>query len=268
MTVEEVLKQYKSVEIELLLEHVLKKPKEFFFTHKDFKLKKLQLESLKKLVSKRKKAIPIPYLLGHKYFHGLKFKVSKDTLVPRPETEELIDLILEKINPNSNNILDIGTGSGVIAITLATKLNNKANISASDISKKALSIAKANAKTHKSKIKFYYSNLLKNVKGKFNLIIANLPYVPAKDYKKLYQNLKYEPKIALTDNSNNGKIYKELLSKITPHLEPDSQIFLEIDPSQDKYISKYSKKYLPKAEVTFYKDLKNHTRFVQIKNSQ
>ncbi len=270
MTIREAQIKYKQIEIDILLEHVLKKPKEFIFSNPNKKLSPSQKLKIDKLAKQRIKGIPIAYIVGYKYFYGKKFQVTKDTLIPRPETEQLIDLSVATIHTSDHikSILDLGTGSGCIAITLSSIFGNsqkKLNFSASDVSLKALNIAKKNSKLHKQKIKFYKSNLLSNIDNKFDIIVANLPYVPLKNYKKLIQNLKYEPKIALTDNTNNAGLYEKLIKSATKHLNDKAVILLEIDPSTTQYISKYVKKHLPNSLITFYQDLSKRARFAEIK---
>lgn len=270
MTIREAQIKYKQIEIDILLEHVLKKPKEYIFSNPNKKLSPSQKLKIDKLAKQRIKGIPIAYIVGYKYFYGKKFQVTKDTLIPRPETEQLIDLSVATIHTSDHikSILDLGTGSGCIAVTLSCIFGNnekKLNFSASDISLKALNIAKKNSKTHKHKIKFYKSNLFSNIDSKFDLIVANLPYVPLKDYEKLKHNLKFEPKTALTDGTNKAGLYEKFFKSATKHLNDKAVILLEIDPSTTQYISKYSKKHLPKSLITYYKDLSKRVRFAEIK---
>lgn len=167
-------------------------------------------------------------------------------------------------NDSRVNILDIGTGSGCIAISIK-KTCPKANITASDISEKALNIAKINAKTHKVKIDFIKSNLFAKLKNKqFDFIITNLPYVPLKDYKKFFPGLKFEPKLALTDNTNKFVLYKKFFAQVDKHLSEHGKIYLETDPASKPYLTKYAKQYLPKHKIKFYQDLNKLVRYAII----
>lgn len=272
MTIAEALKKYTKIEIELLLGAVLKKPKEFLYMNPGKLLSTAQQKKLLEYVTKRRKGLPVAYILGYKYFYRHKFKVTQDTLIPRPETEELVDLVVDRIkNPATSRllrasqkikILDMGTGSGCIAISLALQL--QADISASDISKKALDIAKTNAKNLRANITLINSDLWENIAGKFDIVIANLPYVPISDYKKLFEGLKYEPRTALTDESNTGKIYETFLINARAHLNKHATIFFEIDPSQKKSITKLTKRHFPEARLTFYNDIHTLTRFAVV----
>ena len=172
MAIKDCLKIYSEIEIELLLEHVLRKPKEFIFLHPEFKLTMRQLNNLTQLAKRRLKGEPMAYILGYKDFYGLRFKVNKSVLVPRPETELLVNHIVRACREQvfstrfvrSKNIkmLDLGTGSGCIAISLAKKFKDlkieNFKIIASDISKQALAVAKQNAKDI---LGFKYFNTLK-----------------------------------------------------------------------------------------------------------
>lgn len=269
MTISEALKEYSKLEIELLLGAVLKKPKEFLYTHPDTLLTLSQLKKLADYTAKRKNGVPVPYILGYKYFYEHKFKVTPDTLIPRPETEELVDLAVERvkskelsIKKSKIKILDMGTGSGCIAISLALKID--AEIFASDISKRALAVAKTNAKHLGADITLYTSNLWEHIPGKFDIVIANLPYVPVSDYKKFYKTLQYEPKSALTDGTNTGKIYDSFFINVSEHLNNRGVILLEIDPSQKIQIQTLVKKYLPSYSVSFREDFRSLLRFAVV----
>lgn len=268
MTIKETLVKYrKSInpdETELLLSHLLKCSKEDLYIKSDKNVSKLIENKLKKLISERIKGIPSAYLLGYKYFYGLKFKVSRHVLIPRPESEWLVEKAIEcitkKLKTSKNvKVLEIGTGSGCLSISTAMNIKSKnVKFLATDISGLALKVAKENAKTYKVTVKFAKHDLLTGIEGKFDLIIANLPYVPLKDYKKLYKNLKYEPKLALTDSTNNFILINKLLSQIKSYLTPNGMVMLEIDPKTTPNISSYKPK--------IYQDIHKLDRFAIIKN--
>jgi release factor glutamine methyltransferase len=264
MTIAEALKRYYKIEIELLLAHVLQKPKEFIFLHGEVKLTSAQNLKLEKLVKLRLQGCPIAYLLGYKDFYGLRFKVNKNVLIPRPETEWLVERVLLHDNPKKR-ILDMGTGSGAIIVSLGKRLKRKSTLFASDVSAKALIVAKQNAKSHKVKIKFYDSNLFANIKGKFDVITANLPYVSKDDYKKFYENLKYEPRIALGEGRNTWPMYEKFFQQLPYHTNPGAVVLLEMDPKTKSYLLKWQKKYLPTWKINFYKDFNNLWRYAELR---
>lgn len=283
MSIKEILKKYSSIEIDLLLSHILGKPKEFLFMSQRISLSANQLTRLDTMAQRRLKGEPIAYILGYKDFCGLRFKVNKDVLIPRPETEWLVERIMKYevgIRNKGLRILDMGTGSGCIAVTLGKQfsINNfQFSITGADISSKSLKMARENARHHHTKIKFIQSDLFKNIDGKFDIIIANLPYVPAKMLRRHllhkpspfpptnpFAGLAYEPAFALTDGGSSWQIYRRFFQQVGPHLNPKSLIYLEIDPAQKKELPQIIKKYLPNAEVKFYKDFRNLWRYVVI----
>lgn len=269
MTIAEALKKYSQIEADLLLGHVLKKSKEFLYMNGSKKLTTKQALSIKNMAEKRLNGMPAAYLLGYKYFYALKFKVNRNVLIPRPETEWLVDealkLILTKLKENPRKevrILDVGTGSGAIAISIAhemaiNNLSNKVKVFATDISEPALKVAKNNAKANKVNIKFSRHDLLKGVKVKFDIIIANLPYVRNSDYRKQYLNLRYEPKVALTDGTDNSELIQEFLKQVPKFLYTKGMAILEIDPSTVKVVN------MKKFKIV--KDINNFNRFLKLR---
>ncbi len=281
MTLRQALIKYEKVEIDLLLSEVLKKPREFLYLNPEKSLSADQLISLSALVKRRLKGEPIAYILGYKDFMGLRFKVNRYTLIPRPETEWVVERVVQAIgllNGQGNalhykgtmRVLDVGTGSGCIAVSIAKQLhksqiiNNKFQITASDISSQALKVAKQNAKAHKVFVQFVLSDLLDNVKGNFDIIIANLPYVPQTDYRLLIKDLKYEPKNAIFAKENGIVIIRKLLEQIADLKYQPVLVYLEFDPRQKALLSKLIKKTLPSYKVEFFKDLSNFWRYVEI----
>ncbi len=266
MTIAQVLKKYKLPDTELLLAHTLKQPREFLYLNprRPIPTNKLRIFSRKYL--DLKKGIPLAYIVGHKGFYGLDFKVNKNVLIPRPESEWLVDQAIEcaKKKHKKPKILDIGTGSGNIIISIAKNMGSKAKYYASDISTGSLRVAKHNSKVYKAKIQFTHSNLFQNIPGKFHLITANLPYVPMVDFKKLYKNLKYEPVSALTDGSNNNKLITKLLDQLISHLEPEGLAFVELDPTSKKYIKNHIKKKNLPLKADFFKDYNHLVRYAKI----
>jgi release factor glutamine methyltransferase len=264
MTILEVLKKYPEDETELLLSHLLKWDKTKVYLNPDKKLTTLQDNKLKNYIRDLRKGIPFAYILGYKYFYGLNFKVSPAVLIPRPETEWIIDKALQYTNQfKSPNILDVGTGSGCIAITVKKHLSNT-KVFASDISKEALKIAKRNAKAHNTKITFYNTSLIPPVKTSFDIIIANLPYVPERFYKKNLANLKYEPKSALVDSNKNGDLYVKLLHQISKLKYQPKYLILEIGPELTLIIKKQVELLFPKSKLSFFKDLNKFDRYAII----
>lgn len=222
----------------------------------------------KKLEKYIKKGYPIQYLLNRVNFYGYDFNVNKNVLIPRFETETLIEKTIKyikELNLETDNLLDIGTGSGAIAITLKKELPHL-NISAIDISNKALKIAKENAQKNNANINFVRADIFRYViKEKYGVIISNPPYIEKEsNYNK---NVLYEPKKAIFVKKNNPLIYyEEILKKSVTALTKKSLICFEIDEDHGKDMIELSKKYYPKSKVLLEQDLANKDRYIFIIN--
>lgn len=206
-----------------------------------------------------KKNIPIDYILGYRYFYGYKFKVNKDVLIPRVETEELVERALILIDRfNLSNVLDLGTGSGAIGISIK-KENPKCNVILSDISDEALEIAKQNSQLLHTKLEIKKSSWLENINEKFDIIICNPPYIPLQE--KLNPRVKKEPRIALFGGSSGLDHYNTILMSVKKNLKENSIIAFEHAYNQSAEITNLIKKYLPNFEVKTVKDYQNRERF-------
>jgi release factor glutamine methyltransferase len=253
-----------ALDAEVLLVFVLKKEKTWLFSHLDDDLSSKLINKYKKLILRRKKGEPIAYITHYKEFFGLDFYVDKNVLIPRPETELLVEETL-KYAKKKKKILDIGTGSGCIIIAMA--VNSKPLIDnkyyATDISQKALEIARKNAKKHKVKIHFIKSNLFKNIPKniKFDIIIANLPYL---DPRWIDAELLNEPQASLNGGKNGLAIINNFLSQTKNYLKKNGRIILEIDPRQKESSQKSAKDYFPSKNVTLKKDLSGLPRAIII----
>ncbi|MFA5188027.1 MAG: peptide chain release factor N(5)-glutamine methyltransferase [Patescibacteria group bacterium] len=269
------------LDIELLLTKVLTKPKEYLFEYPEKKLTNSQFNQFKKLFRRRFKGEPIAYILGHKEFYGLDFKVNRNVLIPRPETEILVEEIIKYHKSAIRNqqsvigIIEIGVGSGAIIIALAKNIQNTKFL-ATDISAKALNIAKQNAKDNKAKIKFLKGNLLQPLNKIQNsafviqnsIITANLPYLDKKEENLLPSSdtigLKFEPKLAYDGGSDGLKYFRQLFAQVQKYNLKPKAIFLEIGHKQGQRIKNLAKQALPKYKVQIIKDLCGHDRAVII----
>lgn len=271
MTVQELLKKtyqknlnLDQQEIDQILALALDKKIEYLYQYPEKNLQQNNIKTFQKLLKKRLDHWPLAYLAGYKEFFGLKFLVNKHTLIPRPESEMIVEESLKFLNKQENlNVLEIGTGSGCLIISLA-KNNPEQNYFAGDISKKALQVARTNARKNKVKINFIHSNLLNKVPvQKFDLILANLPYL--KPQQLTEPSIKKEPRLALLSGSKGLDHYEKLLQKIKAYLNKKFLILLEIDPEQDKKILTLVEKYLPQSAVEILPDLAGQNRLVKIK---
>ena len=207
---------------------------------------------------------PIQYVLGKTTFMDLEFKVNSSVLIPRPETEELVRLMLKE-DLDGKDILDIGTGSGCIAISLAKNLPNS-KVSALDISKDALEIAKENAKSNNIDIEFIHADIFEyQPEKKYDIIVSNPPYVLESEKSSMKHNvLKHEPNSALFVEDNKSlKYYEHILNFLYDFVNPIGQIFFEINNIKRKALENMLKKdNLLKSE--FYKDSFKKTRFLKV----
>ncbi len=244
----------------VLLKHVIENDESFIFTHSDYLLTNAQYQKLRRLIRRRKKGEPVAYLTRHKEFYGLDFIVNKNVLIPRPETEILVEKALEFLQAKSYKlkaILDIGTGSGCIIISIVKNLPSTtyslpAKYFATDISPKALEVAKKNARKYEiyDNIRFFHSDLFDNPKlpNKFDLIIANLPYLDQQVKKFRIQNLaqnqelNYEPEIALYAKNRGFSLIKKLIQLLPLKLNDSGIAFIEANNSHDKMIFSFCKK--------------------------
>lgn len=219
------------VETEILLAAALNKDRSFIKSFPETILSRTEKYKTIKFIDRRLKHEPISYILGFKEFYGLKFLVNENVLIPRPETENLVEQIL-KFSANRNlTIIDVGTGSGCIAIALAVK-NPRLTIIATDISQQALKVAKKNAKFHQveNQVKFIQSDLLAKVSQKVDIIAANLPYIPTRNWTNLPVEIKnYEPRLALDSGKSSTNLYHKLFQQSLKQLKPNGTIFYEID---------------------------------------
>jgi release factor glutamine methyltransferase len=272
MTIRDGLRKYPQIEADLFLAHILKQSKEFLYMHPEKVLTMAQARKFGTMARQRARGVPAAYVLGYKDFYGLRFKVSPDVLIPRPESEWLVDQAVAEIKRRRGKllVLDMGTGSGCLIVSLAKAMRRRNNIEhvAVDASKKALSMAKKNAVKHGVRVKFIQSDLFQKVPGRFDLIIANLPYVPKDDYKKLYVGLRHEPKASLTEGTNEWKLYKKFIRHLPDKITDNSAILLEMDRGTRKAIQTHVKNYLPDFIVHFSKDLGNLWRYAIISRSK
>ncbi|GAA4274640.1 peptide chain release factor N(5)-glutamine methyltransferase [Aquimarina gracilis] len=235
--------------------------------HLDKELPQEEIKEFEKAKKRLKDQEPIQYILGETHFYGLPFMVNKNVLIPRPETEELIDWILkdQKGNRSTLKILDIGTGSGCIAISLAKNLPN-AKVQAIDISEKAIEVAKTNAKRNKVSVKFIHQDILKtdNLSEDFDIIVSNPPYVRALEKKEIKPNvLNNEPHQALFVSDIDPLIFYEKITNLAKkRLSAIGVLYFEIN----QYLGPETVGVINKVGfdlVELRKDLYNNERMIR-----
>ena len=227
-----------NLDCELILSKVLKKSREEILINLDSEINKKQKKEFDFYLNKRKKKKPIAQILGFKFFWKSKFYINNSVLIPRPESEHLIEQALKYLPINrSNNLLDIGTGSGCLIISLL-KERNKCKATAIDISIDALKVAKINAKMHHivNKIKFLNIDIDKFNSNKYDLIISNPPYINRVDLKRLDDDVRlYEPKLALDGGVTGFEKIKKIIEKSYKLLKYNGKLIIEIGDKQKKY---------------------------------
>ena len=223
---------------ELILSEILRISREKILVSSDKKLKNTHVLSFNKLLKRRLHSEPIAYILKRKEFFSKNFYVNKNTLIPRPDTELLVEKIL-KVNKKKNPyILDIGTGSGCIILSLLQNIENSRGV-AIDISKKALDLAKKNAQKMKlnKKCKFVHKPIEKIYGYKFDLIVSNPPYIPVSQIKNLSKDIKqFEPRNALDGGNDGLDVIKKVIYKSTTILKKNGLLAIEIGNEQYKKV--------------------------------
>ncbi len=255
-----------SLDAQVLLAHITKKTKAMLLAHPELELTDTEEKKLENALAKLKNNIPLPYIIGHWEFFGLEFHISNTVLIPRPETEELVEHALDWLRANNApHVLDVGTGSGCIPISLARNARDL-NVVGVDISSSALNIARQNAQRHKVEITFIQSDLFSNLDCQpFNLIVANLPYIPTATLETLDVYTR-EPTLALDGGFDGLNIIRRLLKDAPHHLAPKGAIMLEIDSSHGQGALALANEFFPKAKNDLVQDLSKRDRFIIIQS--
>jgi release factor glutamine methyltransferase len=225
--------------IEHLLADSLGKKRIELYLEFDRSLSDLELAPLREKVRRRAEGEPLQHLLGHWDFYGRTFKTDKRALIPRPETELLVDTLLKEVAKGepSTRLVDVGTGSGVLAITLALE-RPELEVFALDLSEDALALARENAERLGvlDRVSFCCSDLLEAIEGPFHWIVANLPYIPTSDLNSLQREVKYDPGLALDGGKDGLTIIKRLIESVPGKIALNGMIALEIGQGQSQRV--------------------------------
>jgi release factor glutamine methyltransferase len=247
---------------EHLLAHVLGRKRLDLYLEFERELTESELVPLRDVVRRRGEGEPLQHLLGTVEFCGHTFLCDSRALVPRPETEELVELLKSEIQSLESEILDVGTGSGVIALSLAKEFP-EAEIQAVDISEDALALARENAARLdlRDNVRFFKSNLLENVDGVFDLIVANLPYIAAQDRHTLSREVLHDPEVALFAGGQGDELVRELIGQTPARLRPGGMLALEIGLGQSEgLLSRLAEKNY--RDICLKNDYSGKTRFL------
>ncbi|MDD4802751.1 MAG: peptide chain release factor N(5)-glutamine methyltransferase [Syntrophomonas sp.] len=225
------------LEAEILLAYVLKKDRVYLYTNFDEPVNQAERDIYRSYIKRRSGGEPLSYITGQREFMSLSFQVGPDVLIPRPDTEVMVETVLNMAQSEDiKRICDVGTGSGAIAISLAVYLG-ETEIYAVDISPAALAIARNNARMHNVRVDFREGDLLNPMQGEeqMDMIVANLPYITEAQLKQLDKGVKdYEPRLALLASGDGLDLYRVLLPQAFQLLRPGGYILLEIDPRQSE----------------------------------
>jgi len=251
----------------LLLAHVTDRSREWILAHGDESLSRTQAARFSTLCSERAQGVPIAYLLGTAWFCGREFVVDRRVLIPRPETEHLVEEAVAYLKTREHpTALDVGAGSGAIACTIAAEVPH-VHVDATDVSVEALEVATENARrldvTHH--VNFYYGNLTEPVRRKhYDSVVANLPYVPSDDIAPVPDPVSFEPRSALDGGDDGLDLYRQLLPMLPPLLKPGALVLLEAAPPLMHALLTTARNAFPHARVDVGCDYGGRERYVRI----
>jgi release factor glutamine methyltransferase len=268
----EPLSDTPALDASVLLAHILRKPRSWVLAHPELTLTNEQQCQLNECLALLESGEPFPYVLGHWEFFGLDFEVTPDVLIPRPETELLVEKVIARLQelPARKIVADIGTGSGAIPVSIAVSVPNT-KVLATDISEKALEVAKRNAQKHavSDRIRFIQCDLLPDPKTPaqgllpINIICANLPYIPT---DMLYSLPVYgrEPTIALDGGEDGLRLIQRLLKLAPAWLAPGGSLWLEIEATLGTPALDLARRFFPLAELYLHQDLTGRDRLLEV----
>jgi len=225
------------LDAEIILAHTLRKSRTYLHAHNDDVIDPRRLEIANARLDLRKDRVPVAYIVGHKEFYGRIFKVNPSVLIPRPESEALIENLKKYWGEKPGKLIDIGTGSGCLGIT--AKLELPLDVTLTDISRHALTVAEENTKGLGATVTIQQSNLLEDVASVFDIVIANLPYVDKTWQRSPETN--HEPALALFADNKGTELIVRLIDQTDSHLKKGGLLILEADPEQHEVISEYAK---------------------------
>ena len=254
------------LDAEILLAHILRTSRERLHSHPERRLTGSQRQQFRRLTRRRTARVPVPYLIGEREFYGHVLAVRPGVLIPRPETELMVELAIDWLrqHPRARRVIDLGTGSGAVAIAIA-KAVPRVRIVATDVSRRALRVAEENiARSRvKSRITTARANLLAGA-APADLILANLPYIPDALRRTRPRELEYEPALALEGGKDGLDLIRAALAQAPGVVKPGGLVLLECDPAQARRVVRLALRHWPSAQVSVHKDLAGSDRVVRI----
>ena len=257
------------LEAEVMVMNVMRMPRQDIFSHQEDEVSPQQEQALSAIVQRRVKREPLAYILGYKEFYGINLLVNSSVLVPRPETETMVEhalfMALMGMETTELVVADVGTGTGGIAINLAIHLP-AARIYASDIADPVLDVAAHNIRAHNvaDRITLLQGDLLDPLPEPVDLVVANLPYIPSARIPTLQPEVQWEPKEALDGGADGLELIARLLSQAPAKLKEHGIILLEMDPEQVPAAEELVRKHLPEATTSVEQDLAHLDRILVV----
>ncbi len=255
-----------ALDAQVLVAHHLQKSRSWVLAHPETVLTDIEYESVMHSAQRLEQGEPLPYIIGHWEFYGLEFIVTPDVLIPRPETELLVERAVRwlQLHPSKRRVVDIGTGSGCIGISILSQVTD-AHLVMADISAKALAIARLNADKYGllDRVEIRRSDLLAKVSPYSDLICANLPYIPTSALNAM-PVARSEPPVALDGGDNGIKLITRFLKQAKSRLDPGGLILFEIDPAQATQVIQLAQKHYPYDTINIYQDLAGKDRCIEI----
>jgi release factor glutamine methyltransferase len=250
----------------LLLAEILGKSRGWVLSHGEHELAAAEASTVQTAIRRRQAGEPLPYILGWWEFFGRRFRVSPATLIPRPETELLVEMALESLHGKSGGrwAADIGTGTGCIAITLAAEVKDL-NVVATDISREALRTARLNAGHHQvqGRLSFVQGDLARCLRGSFDIVCGNLPYVPTGELAGLAVS-RWEPRLALDGGADGLKVLRRTFRDLPRQLKPGGVALFEIGEGQRQMAEAAAQQWLPGWDFLIRKDLAGRDRVLRL----
>jgi len=257
------------IEIHAIVSHILAQPREWIITHPENALSEAQISQLNKAVRRLLDGEPLAYITNKRSFFGSDFFIDQRVLVPRPETELLVELAIDwlKENPECRSVIDTGTGSGIIAISITNEIPD-ARVIAVDVSADALEVANINVRNHglQNRITLKRSDLLDGVDEPADLIVANLPYIPS-DAPEISTTLRHEPRLALDGGEDGLRSIAKLIDQSAKMITPGGCAILEIQYNHGIAVMEMAARRFPRALISLHRDLASIPRVVRIQLS-
>lgn len=256
-----------ALDSEVLLGHVMKRPREWLWAHDDRRLTAAQARRFRLLLAERSRRVPVAYLTGVKEFFGEPIRVNRSVLVPRPDTEVLVEAGLRFLRdrPRARDVIDLGTGSGAIAIAVARNCP-RARVQALDNDDRAVRVARANVRALRitGRVQVRRSDLFQRARPA-DLVLANLPYLSDADRRRLPADVRHEPRRALDGGADGLRLIRRALADAPRMLRASGAMVMECDPRQARSVASLARSAFPGATVGLLADLSRRSRAVEVR---